>query len=159
MSETETKFEIEVDDETTLRRDDTVEHAEHGPMHVDSIRVGPYHKTAELKSEIGPIGLELTDEDLQEQWGETLHSDPAELYDKGTRRVENNGISVENSNIEVSVKAEGTPGDDVEAVQMHAIDQIVRGLQAMRDEKPPSECEGAEFAIDWETVFEDEEEA
>jgi hypothetical protein len=159
MSETESKFEIEVDDETTLQRDSMVEHAEHGPMRVDSIRVGAYNKTAELKSELGPIGLELTEEDLQEEWGETIHSDPAELYEKGTRRVENNGISVDDSDIEVSVKAAGVPGGHVEAVQMHAVDQIIRALQAVRDGKPPEECEGAEFRIDWETVLESEEDS
>lgn len=151
------KFEIEIDDETTLRRGDMVDHVEHGPMQVDGILVGAHHKTAELKSELGPIGLDLTDDDLREQWGETLHTNPEELREPGHARFENQGISVDGADIEVTVTTSGQPQDDAEAAHMHAVDQVVRALQAVRDETPPADCEGAGVSLDWDTIFADEE--
>lgn len=155
MSEVTPKFEIEIDEETTLHRDHMVEHIEHGPMRVESIAVGPYHKTAKLKSEVSPLGLELTDEQLREQWGETISDDPFELHDSGIARFENTGISVEGCDIEVDLTVNG-PEKDAERVTMHAVDQIVRCLQAVSEDQPPSECEGAGYSIDWEGIFEEE---
>jgi len=152
---TDPKFTIEIDEETTLRRDDMVEHVEHGPMYVDSIVVGPSTKTAELKSELGPLGLDLTAEELREQWGETVHADPFELGEPGSARFESSGISVDGSAIKVSITTHGAPQKDAECVHMHAKNQIVRGLQAVAEGQPPEECEGPGFAVDWEHFFEE----
>jgi len=151
----EDKFAVEVNEEVTLRRDSMVEHAEHGPMRVDSIRVGPHSKTVEFKSEMGPVGLDLSAEDIREQWGETIAQDPFDLHEPGTAKISNSGISVEGSEIEVDITVSG-PEDDAEMVHMHSVDQIVRALQGVRDEKPPWESEGGGYEIDWETVFEDD---
>lgn len=150
-----TEFQVEVTDEVTLSRDSMVEHVDHGPMRVSSVRVGPYEKTVELKSEMGPIGLELSDDEIREQWGETIAQDPFELRDPGTARVTTNGISAPDSDVVVSVTTEG-PQDDAEAVHTHAKDQIVRAIQAVRDEQPPEECDGAGVDIQWEKIFSDD---
>ena len=152
MSETDHAFEIEVNDEITLSRDSTVEHAEHGPMIVDSIAIGTHTKTASFKSQTSPIGLELTEAQIRERWGETMHTDPFKLHEVGSARFQSTAISAEGSDIEVEISVEG-PEADAETVYMHAIDQIAKGLQAVRDEKPPSECMGGDFEIDWETRF------
>ena len=148
------QFQIEVSDEVTLARDSMIEHKDHGPMRVESIAIGGFSgKSANLKAETSSIGLELNEEELREMWGETIHTDPFKLHEPGTARFENTGMSVEGSDVEVEFSVEG-PEADAETVYMHALDQIARGLQAVRDEKHPSECDGGQFKIDWETRFE-----
>lgn len=152
MSESTTKFEVEIDEETTLRSDDLVEHVEYGPMVVSGIRVGPFQKTVGLKSELGPEGLELSDEEIREQWGERLHDDPVELYED-TFRASNEGISVDGLDVEMSISTEGDQ-DVAELAHMHVLDEAVRALQALRDECDPNQADGAGFAVDWEGLFE-----
>lgn len=152
MSDAETKFEIEVNDEVTLARDSMIYHAEHGPMRVDSIIVSGHGNRAELKSEAGPVGLELSGDEIREQWGETMGDDPFDIHDAGSARFENREITVEGSDIEVTIRTEG-PEQQAEVAHNHAIDQIVSGLQAVRDGTEPSECEGAPFEIDWKTAL------
>jgi len=154
MSETEPKFEIEINEKITLHRGSIIEHIDHGPMRIDSILAGPHHKTADLKSELSPHGLELTGDELREQWSETIAQDPADLHDPGTARFQNTGVSAEGSDIEVDLTVKG-PEKDAETVLIHTVDQTVRAIQAVRDENPPSDCEGAGFGINWETRFED----
>lgn len=146
------KFTIEINDEVVLSRDSLVEHVEFGPMRVDTVSVGPFNKTAQLQAETSSIGLELTGDELRDKWGEEIASDPFELHDPGSARYENRGITVEGLDVEVTIKSSG-PEKDAERVHMHAIEQTVRALQAMRDGVPPEECEGANYEIDWETVF------
>lgn len=149
MSETTDKFEIDTGDDTTLTRDSMVEHAEHGPMHVDRITIGPYGKRVQLQAELSSVGLKLSEEEVQEEWGETIAADPFELHEPGTEKIESSSISVDGSDIELSLTTEG-PEEDAETVHMHAVDQIARALQAVRDGEHPDECDGADFAIDWD---------
>jgi len=156
MSETESKFQIEVDGETTLRRDDTVAHAEYGPMHVDQITISALGKRARLAADLREDGMsiELTEEEIQEQWGEMLALDPFALDDGKTRYKKE--FASKDDEIEVTIKAAG-PEDDVEPVMAHLHDQIVRVLQAVEDQKPPEECEGM-YDIDWQAIFSEDEE-
>lgn len=151
------KFAIDIEEGETLHRDDIVEHREYGPMHVSGITVGPFEKRAELKSEMGPEALQLSEDEVREQWGETIHFDPAELHEPGTVRLEHTGISVEGVDVEVDLMVQGAPQKDAESIDMHAVDQIVKAMQAVRNESQPDECEGAGYEIDWEKRHEIED--
>lgn len=73
------KFEVRITNDIRLRCDSMVEHVEYGPIHVDRVTHSPSAKRVELRSELGPEGLTQTVDELREHWGETLHTDPAEL--------------------------------------------------------------------------------
>lgn len=156
MSETSDKFEIETGDGETLTRNSTIEHADHGPMHVDRITIGPYGKRVQLQAELSNVGLKLSEEEVQEEWGETLAADPFELHEPGTASFESESISVEDSDIELTLKTEG-PEADAEVVHVHTVDQIVRALQALRDEQHPDECDGADIGVVWDDILDDED--
>lgn len=151
MSNIQSKFEIEVDDETTLQRDDTVAHVEHGPMYVEQISISASAKRARLKAELSEDGMsiELTGDEIRERWGKTLAATPMELHDGKTRYEKS--FASRDDEIEITIKAAG-PEDDVQPVMAHLDDQAVRALQAMEDELPPEECEGR-YQIDWEAIF------
>jgi hypothetical protein len=155
MSEIESKFKIEVDEETTLRRDDTVAHAEYGPMHVDQISISAHGKRARLESELREdrMSIELTEEDIQEAWGETLALDPFELDDGKTRYKKE--FASKDGEIEVTLKAAG-PEDDTQPVMAHLHDQVVRVLEGVENQQPPEECEGV-YDIDWDAIFSEDE--
>lgn len=155
MSDSATKFEVEIDEETTLSRDDLVEHVEYGPLVVSSVQVGPFQKTVEMWSERGPEGLKLSGDEIREQWGEKLHYDPVELYEN-TFRAFNEGISVDGLDVEMSISTEGDE-DVAELAHVHALDEAVRAMQAIRDECDPNQTDGAGYAVDWEGVFEEDE--
>jgi hypothetical protein len=146
------RFEISVDGDTSIDRDDMVEHREHGPMHVDQITIGPRGKKVELKAELSNIGLTLTGDELREQWGETIHFDPIQLHDDGSIRVECTGISGEGVNVEVDLTTEGGPERAAEVVHMYAKDAAVRALKAIESRQPAPECDGV-VTIEWDTVF------
>lgn len=148
---TESKFKIEVDEETTLRRDDTIAHAEYGPMHVDQITISAHGKRARLMAELREdrLSIELTEEEIQGRWGETLAADPLKLDDGKTRYQKE--FASKDDEIEVTLKAAG-PEDDVQPVMAHLHDQAVCVLQAMESQKPPEECEGM-YNIDWESIL------
>jgi len=148
------KFEIRVDDETVISRDSMVTHIEYGPMHVDRVAYSPQSKRIELKSELGPEGLTLTADELRERWGETLHTDPMALHERGSARVVTEGLSAPDSDVEVDLRVNG-PQDEVDDVQLHAKDQIVRAMQAHVTEQPPADCKGIGVSIDWERKFAD----
>lgn len=153
----DSKFQIEVDEQTSIARNDMVEHAEHGPMRVNRIAVSAIGKRARLQSELNPVGLELSEEELREQWGETIHCDPAEIHDPNTARFSRSGIATEGVDIEVDIETSGSPQTEAELVHMHAIDQIQRALQAVANGSEPSECEGIRINIDWEKALEDDD--
>jgi hypothetical protein len=154
MSTTDTTFEIEINDDVTLRRDSMIEHAEHGPMFVDSVAVGPHEKEAELKAERSSIGLTLTGEQLREMWGETIAQDPFELHEPGTQRINAEDITEDGSGVEVDLTVDG-PQEAAEAVYMHALDQTKRAIQAVNNGKEPSECHGIDVEIDWDKLAEE----
>lgn len=156
-SNTETqheRFQIEIDDETTLRRDDTLAHKKYGPMHVAGITISAFGKRARLQADMREDGLsiEMTEEEMQEAWGETLASTPMAL-DDGKTWYEKNFASKDDE-IKVTLEAEG-PEDDVQPVMAHLHDQTIRVLQAMENEKPPEDCEGM-YEIDWDGIFAEE---
>jgi hypothetical protein len=148
------KFEVRVTDDIRLDRDSMVEHVEYGPMHVDRVTYSPTTKRVELKSELGPEGLTLTADELRERWGETLHTDPAELYN-GSQRVTFEGITTSDGDVSADLSVAGT-SDYVELVAMHVKDQAVRAMQAVDEERPPAECDGIGVEIDWERAFAEE---
>ena len=152
----EEKFTVEVSNEHSLRRDSTVEHKEHGPMSVDSVRVGPSHKTMLLKSELGPEALELSGNEIRDAWGETIHVDPMELY-SGETRVGTEGISIEGVDVEASMTVEGKPERAVELAYIHAKDEFVRALQAFETGAMPADCEGTDTSVNWVQFVENEE--
>ncbi|MFW5900485.1 MAG: hypothetical protein ACOCTH_01755 [Halodesulfurarchaeum sp.] len=156
MSETESRFQIEVDEETTLRRNDTVAHAEYGPMHVDQISISAHGKRARLQAELREdrMSIELTEEEIQDGWGETLALDPFDLDDGKTRYKKE--FASKDDEIEVTLKAAG-PENDVQPVMAHLHDQTIRVLQAVENQQPPEECEGM-YDIDWEAIFTEEDE-
>lgn len=145
-------FTIEMEDGVAIERRMLVDHVEHGPMVVDTITVSPFGRRVKLEGEMGPVGLTLDEEDLHEEWGETLHSDPDELHEPGEMRVEAGGISTEESDIELDITTTGTPARDAERVHLFAVDAAVRAIQAHEQECHPDECEGAEIGFDWEQV-------
>lgn len=145
------EFQIELPEEGALTKGDVVVHADYGPMLVDELRVGPNYKRVTLASELGPEALQLTGEELRDAWGETLAGDPAVLHN-GETRYTHDTITIEGVNIDVSLTVEGKPEPAAEAVDAHIVDAAARGLEAIRDGKPPSECEGA-YEIDWDTIL------
>ena len=154
MSGPPDKFAVSVDDRT-LRDGDLVSHIDHGPMIVDSVLVGPNSKTVQLQSELDNVGLKLPETELQELWGKELHTDPAEIQQQ---RVSLDGISVEDLDIDVDVKvAGGAEFSSIDRVAIHARDQIVRALQAERDNTRPEYCEGSGVSVDWDAVLETED--
>lgn len=146
----EEKFSIEVPDGEPLTRDDTVEHCEYGPMHVDSITVGTFRKNITLISELGPEALRMSGDDLREKWGDTIHADPAELRDGKTRYTKD--FASEDGEVELTIEAAG-PEDRTQPVMAHLHDQAVRVLKATEEHTPPAECEGV-YEIDWGRIFE-----
>jgi len=152
---TESKFKIEVDEDTTLRRNDTVAHVEYGPMHVDQISISAHGKRVRLGSELREdrMSIELTEEDIQEEWGETLALDPFELDDGKTRYKKE--FTSKDGEIEVALKAAG-PEDDAQPIMTHLHDQVIRVLEAVENHQPPSECEGI-YDIDWDAIFSGEQ--
>jgi hypothetical protein len=144
-----TKFRIDVPDGDPLTRNATVMHRDHGPMHVDEIRVGSSYKRVTLTADMGPEALQMTGEDLCEEWGETIHADPAELDDGKTRYTKE--FSSTDDEIEVTIEAAG-PEDRTDPVMAHLHDQVVRALRAVENHEPPAECDGV-YEIDWETIF------
>lgn len=153
--DTEGGFQIEVGEETTLRRDDTVAHAEYGPMHVDQITISPHSKRARLMAELREdrMSIELTEEEIQDGWGETLAADPFELDDGKTRYKKE--FASKDDEIEVTIKAAGSE-DDVQPVMAHLHDQVIRVLHAMENQRPPEECEGM-YDIEWNAIFAEDE--
>jgi len=144
------KFAVSVGDRT-LRSGDGLAHIDHGPMYVDSVRVGPHSKTIQLQSELDNVGLELSETELQELWGEALHTDPMEIQQP---TVSFGGISAEGLDIDVELKVTGeTEFSSVERVAIHGRDQIVRALQAERDDSRPEYCEGTGVEVDWDDVL------
>lgn len=154
MSDAQSKFQIEVGDGSTLERDDPVAHSQHGPMTVERITISAVGKRARLQSELREdrMSIELTEEEIQEQWGETLAADPFEFDNKTTRYK--NEFSSKDDEIEVTLEVSG-PEDDAEPVMAHLHDQTIRVLQAMESGLMPSDCEGA-FDIDWEAILAEE---
>jgi len=155
MSDTQSKFEIEVNDETTLRRDDTVAHKEHGPMHVEQITISAVNKRARLGAELREDGMsiELTEEEIQDAWGETLAADPFELRNDG-HATYTNEFSSKDGKVEISLEVSG-PEDNSEPVMAHLHDQSTRVLQALENREPPEDCEGM-YDIDWESILSEE---
>lgn len=151
------QFRLEMDDGHVIERDAMVEHIEHGPMYCDGVTVGPAGRRISFEGEMGPVGVTLSEEDLREAWGETMHCDPAELYSPGEVRIENSGISTDDSDIEVSIETNGKPQSDAERVHLYAVDAAVRAIQAHENECDPDECEGSQIEFDWESLFDDEE--
>jgi hypothetical protein len=152
------RFDVEVTDEVTLSKRDTVEHAEYGPMSVDQVSIGPTHKRIRLQSQIREDGLsiELTDDELRDAWGETIHTDPMEVHDRGTASY-SKSFESEDEGIEISIEVSG-PKDGAEPAMAHLHDQTVRVLKAVEDETTPAETEGV-YEIDWESVHaEDDDE-
>lgn len=156
MSEIKSKFKIEADEDTTLRRNDTVAHVEYGPMHVDQISISAHGKRARLMAELREDGMsiQLTEEEIQDAWGETLALDPFELDDGKTRYKKE--FASKDAEIEITIKAAG-PEDDTQPVMAHLHDQVIRVLQAVENQEPPEECEGM-YDIDWDTIFSKNEE-
>ena len=152
MSDTQSRFEIEIDEETAISRDDMVEHVEHGPMFVDRISVGAGYKKAHLQSDRGPVGLELTDDQLRDEWGETVHFDPTKLYTPGHTRDENEFESTDGE-VQVTISASG-PEDRTEVVMCHMHDQVARVLESLEEGHPPDESKGV-YKIDWEAILAD----
>lgn len=151
----EATFSIEVSDEHRLRSDSTVYHREHGPMVVESVRVGPYHKEALLQSGRGPEALTLSDDDLREAWGETIHIDPMEVQQA---TVEFPCLRIDGLDIEVELSVSGDADfESVERIATHGRDQIVRAMQAELRESRPEYCEGTGVAVDWDAVLESTE--
>ncbi len=147
------RFQIEVNDEVTLSRNSMVEHADHGAMTVDQISVGANYKRARLKSQMREDGLsiELTGEEIREQWGDTIAADPFELREDGHASYEKYfSSSDERLQIEISVSG---PKERAEPAMAHLDDQVYRVLEALEERKLPENCEGR-FDIDWETIFE-----
>ena len=67
-------------------------------------------------------------------------------------------ISVNGVEVEVDLRVSGEE-KKAESVKMHAHDEIVRALQAVRDETEPSECDGLGIRANWERRFEIHQEA
>jgi len=148
------RFDVEVTDEVTLSKRDTVEHADHGPMSVDQVSIGPTFKRIRLQSQIREDGLsiELTEDELRDAWGETIHIDPMQVHDAGTASFSKEFSSRDDA-IDISIEVSG-PQDDAEPVMAHLDDQAVRVLQAMEKKTAPEECDGR-YNIDWEGVHSD----
>jgi hypothetical protein len=159
MSETHTsdtdvdKFEIAVTDDVTLARDDMVAHKEHGPMVVDRITISAIGKRARLQSEAREdrMSIELSADELREQWGERIGSDPFEIHDENTAQY-SKAFSSKDQEIKIDIEVSG-PEDRAEPIMAHLDDSAIRALQAFEEEQPPSECEGR-YEIDWENIFE-----
>lgn len=148
------QFQIELPDGGVLTQNGMVEHIDYGPMHVDQITYSPRAKRVRLQSEMGPQGIKLTGEELREQWGETISDDPIELHENNPR-INFNGLHLPDSDlsVEVDVEVSGDDEDNVEAVAMHAKDQIVRAMQAIDESGDPAEMEGIGIEMDWETIL------
>jgi hypothetical protein len=153
------KFQIELPDGGVLTKDSMVEHIEHGPMYVDNITYSPHAKRVQLQSEMSPQGIKLTGEDIREQWNETISDDPFKLHENNPR-TEMNGLHLPDSDlgIEVDVAISGDDEDNVEAVAMHAKDQIVRVMQAIEAGEVPEDMAGTGIDFDWDTILEDSDE-
>jgi hypothetical protein len=151
------KFEIELPNGEILTRDAMLEHIDYGPMYVDQITYSPHAKRVQLQSELGPQGLELTANEVREQWGETIHDDPIELHENNPS-VAFNGLRLADSDlcVEVDVSVTGDDEDNVEAVAMYAKDQVVRAMQAVDQGKPPGETEGIGVEFDWDKILEED---
>lgn len=149
------RFDVEVTDETTLSKRDTVEHADHGPMSVEQVSIGPTYKRIRLQSQIREDGLsiELTEDELRDAWGEKIHTDPMEVHDAGTVSY-SKALASKDDAIEISIEVSG-PEDNAEPVMAHLDDQAVRALKAMEHEKAPEDCEG-KYEIDWERIHSEE---
>jgi hypothetical protein len=146
------KFAIDVPDGEPLSKGDLVEHREHGPMHINEITVGPYRKRVTLISELGPNALQLSDDNIREAWGETIHTDLEELY-SDSMRVSREGVSVDDLDISVDITIDGSPEWAIQAVDAHVVDAAVRAMEAVRDGHPPEDSEGA-IELEWDTVLE-----
>lgn len=152
MSGTKSRFAIDVTDEITLSRDDTIAHVEHGPMHVEQITISATGtKRARLGAELREdrMSIELTDEEIRDRWGEVLALDPFAL-DDGRARYSKSFASSDDE-IEVTVKVSG-PEADAQPVMAHLDDQANRVLEAIETEQPPEECQGR-YNIDWPAIF------
>ena len=154
--DTGSAFSIEVNDDVTLSRDDTVQHADHGPMVVDQVTVSALGKRARLESQMREdrMSIQLSEEDLKEAWGETIASDPFELRD-GDTVTHSKEFSSKDDEIEVSIKVSG-PEDDADPVMAHLHDQTVRVLQGLENGQAPSESEGV-YKIDWDAILNEED--
>lgn len=149
------EFSIEVNDDVTLSRDDTVSHADHGPMTVAQITISAFGKRARLESQMREdrMSIELSEEDLQDAWGETIASDPFELRD-GDTVTHSKEFASKDDEIEVSIEV-SAPEDDADPVMAHLHDQTVRVLKAVENQQPPEESEGV-YEIDWQAIFAEE---
>lgn len=151
MAESQSRFEIEIDEEISIGRDDIVAHSEHGPMVVDRITIGTHGKRARLMAELREdrMSVELTGDEIREAWGETLALDPFELTDVKTKFSQD--LASKDGEIEITLKVAG-PEEDAEPVMAHLHDQAVRVLGAIENQKPPEECDGS-FNINWDGIF------
>lgn len=157
MSETSVdkeRFQIEVTDEVALGRNSTVEHAKWGPLEVDQVTISAHGKRARLKSPMREDGLsiELSGDEIREQWGETIAADPFELRE-GDVTSYTQDFSSTDEELQATIEVSG-PEDRAEPVMAHLQDQTTRVLQAMEDQKPPEECDGR-YDIDWGGIFAD----
>lgn len=65
--------------------------------------------------------------------------------------LSNHNITV--GDIEVDITTRG-PEDEAEAAHLHTHDQAVRALQAIKNQKPPEECNGIGVTVNWEKKIE-----
>lgn len=64
-------------------------------------------------------------------------------------RIRTYAIEVEGSDVQVTIETEGDAEKDAEKVHLHAHDQAVRAMQALRDGTTPDEAEGIGISIDF----------
>lgn len=154
MSETQhsadDSTEITINDNTTLGLGDAVEHVEYGMMAVESLSSGWGEVSAELESPVREDGLSITlsEEQIREAWGETIHTDPEVIH---SPKVQFGGVSLPESEhgVEVDITVTGDDQAVVEAVAMHARDEIVRAMQAMEYGVVPEETDGSGISVNW----------
>jgi hypothetical protein len=150
------KFRIDVpDDNDPLERDAIVEHAEYGPLRVDSVRVGRDRKTVDFWSELGESreGVQMTADEIREAWGETIHYDPTKVHEQNPH-VGFSGITAGHESIEIDIEVRGETGDesDIECVAVHARDEAVRAIQALMNDELPEDCGGSSASVDWPAI-------
>lgn len=147
------RFTVELPDGGVLSSGDGVEHREWGPMEVEKVSISAVGKRVRLKSVMRKDGLSigLTEDELCEEWGETVAADPTELYDGGATTYEHN-FGSKDGEVQITISVAG-PEDRAEPVAAHLDDQAVRVLQAFENGRPPEEM-GGKYRIDWGSVFE-----
>lgn len=78
-------FDVELPDGSVLGTDATLEHTHYGALTVSTRRRTPSHTKILFRIEGAEdrLFVEFTGEEIREQWGETIHDDPAVLYGDG----------------------------------------------------------------------------